>query len=127
MLYTTVKLTYHDSCYLGRHNDIYEAPRQVAQSTSQTRLIEMKRSRENGFCCGGGGGHFWMEERVGKRISEERIEQVLQCNANRIAAACPYCLQMFEDAIKAKEVEESLKVLDIAELVALALTQDEQS
>jgi Fe-S oxidoreductase/nitrate reductase gamma subunit len=121
------KLTYHDSCYLGRHNDIYEAPRQVAQSTSQTRLIEMKRSRENGFCCGGGGGHFWMEERVGKRISEERIEQVLQCNANRISAACPYCLQMFEDAIKAKEVEESLKVLDIAELVALALKQDEQS
>ena len=115
------KLTYHDSCYLGRHNDIYEAPREIVRSISQSSLIEMERSRQNGFCCGGGGGRFWMEERIGKRISEMRIEQVTESGADIIASACPYCLQMFEDAIKASEVEESLKALDIAELIAAAL------
>ncbi|MFC1846282.1 heterodisulfide reductase-related iron-sulfur binding cluster [Chloroflexota bacterium] len=115
------KLTYHDSCYLGRHNDIYDAPREVVRSISQTQLIEMERSRQTGFCCGGGGGRFWMEERIGKRISEMRIEQVIESGADVVASACPYCLQMFEDAIKAKEAEESLKALDIAELVAAAI------
>jgi Fe-S oxidoreductase len=115
------KLTYHDSCYLGRHNDIYEAPRQVLTSISPSRLLEMKRIRRNGFCCGAGGGRYWMEERIGKRISEERIEQVIETKADVVATACPYCLQMFEDAIKAKAVEESLKALDIAELLAAQL------
>jgi Fe-S oxidoreductase/nitrate reductase gamma subunit len=115
------KLTYHDSCYLGRHNDIYEAPRQVLASISPSRLLEMKRIRQNGFCCGGGGGRYWMEERIGKRISEERIEHVIETKADIVATACPYCLQMFEDAIKAKAVEESLKALDIAELLAARL------
>jgi Fe-S oxidoreductase/nitrate reductase gamma subunit len=115
------KLTYHDSCYLGRHNDIYEAPRQVLASISPSRLLEMKRNRQNGFCCGGGGGRYWMEERIGKRISEERIEHVIETKADVVATACPYCLQMFEDAIKAKAVEESLKALDIAELLAAQL------
>ena len=118
------KLTYHDSCYLGRHNDIYEAPRQVLASISPSRLLEMKRIRQNGFCCGGGGGRYWMEERIGKRISEERIEHVIETKADIVATACPYCLQMFEDAIKAKAVEESLKVLDIAELLAARLDKE---
>jgi Fe-S oxidoreductase/nitrate reductase gamma subunit len=121
------KLTYHDSCYLGRHNDIYEQPRAVVRSISKSKLIEMKRTRQSGFCCGGGGGRFWMEERIGKRISEMRIEQVIQTGAEVVAAACPYCLQMFEDAIKAKEAAETLKALDIAELVAASLEQDKKS
>ena len=115
------KLTYHDSCYLGRHNDIYNQPRQVLSSISQSKLLEMKQSRRNGFCCGGGGGRYWMEERIGQRISEMRIDQVVETGADVVATACPYCLQMFEDAIKAKEVEESLKALDIAELLAAQL------
>jgi len=114
-------LTYHDSCYLGRHNDIYDAPRQVLANISPSRLLEMKRIRRDGFCCGAGGGRYWMEERIGKRISEERIEQVIETKADIVTTACPYCLQMFEDAIKAKEVEESLKVLDVAELLAAQL------
>jgi len=115
------ELTYHDSCYLGRHNDIYEAPRQLLAGISKDKLLEMKRARRNGFCCGGGGGRYWMEERIGKRISEERLEDVINTKANIVASACPYCLQMFEDAIKAKGVEESLKAQDIAELVAAQL------
>jgi Fe-S oxidoreductase len=117
------KLTYHDSCYLGRHNDIYEAPRKLLAGVSPARLLEMKRTRRNGFCCGGGGGRYWMEERIGKRISEERLEDVINTKADIVASACPYCLQMFEDAIKAKGVEESLKAQDIAELVAAQLVK----
>ena len=118
------KLTYHDSCYLGRHNDIYEPPRRILSEISQPKLLEMKRSRSNGFCCGGGGGRYWMEERVGERISEMRIGDVIETGADVVATACPYCLQMFEDAIKAKEAEESLKPLDIAELLAAQLDED---
>lgn len=110
-------VTYHDSCYLGRYNDIYQAPREILGALPQTKVVEMERSRRMGFCCGGGGGRFWMEERIGKRISEERIDDVSKAGAGIVATACPYCLQMFEDAIKAKELEESLKVMDLAEMV----------
>jgi Fe-S oxidoreductase/nitrate reductase gamma subunit len=112
------KLTYHDSCYLGRHNDVYDQPRHILKSISKSKLLEMERSRARGFCCGGGGGRYWMEEKVGKRISEMRIEQVIETGADIVATACPYCLQMFEDAIKAKAAEESLVSRDIAELLA---------
>ncbi len=115
------KLTFHDSCYLGRHNDIYDEPRQVVREIAVSTPLEMARTRNNGFCCGGGGGRFWMEERIGKRISEERIDHVMETGAQMVASACPYCLQMFEDAIKAKEAEETLKARDIAELVADSL------
>jgi len=114
-------ITYHDSCYLGRHNDIYEAPRQIVNNMPGAQVVEMKRRRERGFCCGGGGGRFWMEERIGKRISQERTEEVLASKANVVATACPYCLQMFEDAIKALEAQEKLKAIDVAELVAQSL------
>ena len=110
-------ITYHDACYLGRHNDIYDSPREVVKGIPQVKMVEMERNRRRSFCCGGGGGHFWMEEREGVRISEMRTEQALKTNANILATACPYCLQMFEDAIKAKEASESLKAMDIAELV----------
>jgi len=114
-------ITYHDACYLGRHNDIYDSPREVVKGIPQVKMVEMERSRRRSFCCGGGGGHFWMEEREGVRISEMRTEQALKTNANILATACPYCLQMFEDAIKAKEAAESLKAMDIAELVEDAI------
>ena len=116
-------ITYHDACYLGRHNDIYDSPREILKSIPQLRLVEMERNCSRSFCCGGGGGHFWMEEREGVRISEMRTEQALKTNACILATACPYCLQMFEDAIKAKEAAESLKAMDIAELVESAIQQ----
>ncbi len=112
-------VTYHDSCYLGRYNNIYEQPRQILNNMPDITVVEMERNRERGFCCGAGGGHLWMEEqKTGERINEMRTEQAMAVKAQLIATACPYCLQMFEDGIKSKEAEESLKVMDIAELVA---------
>jgi len=115
------KITYHDSCYLGRHNDIYNPQRHVLQAINKLPLLEMDRSHSNGFCCGAGGGRFWMEERIGQRISEARIDQVIETGAEIVASACPYCVQMFTDAIKAKGAEETLIAKDIAELVAEAV------
>jgi len=112
-------ITYHDSCFLGRYNGVYETPRQILNNMPDVTVVEMARNRERSFCCGAGGGHLWLEEqRVGQRINEMRTEQAMAVKAQLIATACPYCLQMFEDGIKAKEAEESLKVVDIAELVA---------
>jgi Fe-S oxidoreductase len=111
-------VTYHDACYLGRHNDIYEPPRQILNNMPDLTLVEMERNRRKSFCCGGGGGRMWLEERPDQRISEIRTEQAIETRAQVIATACPYCLQMFDDAIKTKEASESLKVMDIAELVA---------
>jgi Fe-S oxidoreductase len=81
-------------------------------------MVEMARSRDKGFCCGGGGGRFWLEERTGRRMNEMRTEDIIQTRAGVVATACPYCLQMFEDGIKAKGVEESLKAMDVAELIS---------
>jgi len=112
-------VTYHDSCYLGRYNDIYEPPRRILNSMPDVTVVEMERNREISFCCGAGGGHMWLEEqKKGQRINEMRTEQAMAVKAQLIATVCPYCLQMFEDGIKAKAAEDSLKVMDIAELVA---------
>jgi len=111
-------ITYHDACYLGRYNDIFEPPRKILSNLPNVTLVEMERNRELGFCCGGGGGHMWLEEHVGRRINEVRTEQAIETKAQIVATACPFCLQMFEDGIKTKAAEESLKVMDIAELVA---------
>lgn len=113
------KVTYHDSCYLGRYNNIYEAPRQIVRAVFKGEPLEMERNRRNSFCCGGGGGRFWMPERIGKRINEERTEEVMKTGAKTVITACPYCLQMFEDAIRTKEAQKSLKALDIAEIMGL--------
>ncbi|MDR9458986.1 MAG: (Fe-S)-binding protein [Dehalococcoidia bacterium] len=118
------KITYHDACYLGRHNDVYNEPRQVVAALPGAQFTEMERHRGRSFCCGAGGGHMWMEETVGTRISEMRTDQALATQASVIATACPFCLQMFEDAIKAKEASDSLKAMDIAELVAGAIGGD---
>ncbi|GAI23548.1 unnamed protein product, partial [marine sediment metagenome] len=115
------RITYHDPCYLGRHNDIYDPPREVLTAIAKSDLVEMERNHWNSFCCGGGGGRFWVEEKQGKRISDVRIEDVIKTNAEIVATACPYCMQMLEDSIKSKDAEESLKDLDIAELVAEAI------
>jgi len=115
------KITYHDACYLGRHNDIYNEPRQVVKALPEAQLAEMARRRSRSFCCGAGGGHMWMEETVGSRISEMRTEQALDTKSSILATACPFCLQMFEDGIKAKEASETIRALDIAELVAQAI------
>ena len=109
-------VTYHDPCYLGRYNDIYNAPRQILRSLPGTTLFEMERNREQTFCCGGGGGHMWLEERVGRRINEIRTEQAIETKAQIVVTACPFCLQMFEDGIKAKAVQEQFRAMDIAEL-----------
>ena len=110
-------ITYHDSCYLGRYNEIYQSPRKILKSLPDVKLVEMEKNKKRGFCCGGGGGRLWLEERIGQRISENRIDQVMATKAQTVATACPYCLQMFNDAIKAKQTEETLKVKDIAEII----------
>ena len=112
------KITYHDSCYLGRANDIYEAPRRVLAALD-AELVEMKRCRSNGLCCGAGGAQMWKEEEKGTiRINQERTKDALETNASVVAAACPFCNTMLTDGVKLNEKEDSLKVMDIAELVA---------
>ncbi|MFA5374391.1 MAG: (Fe-S)-binding protein [Dehalococcoidia bacterium] len=117
-------ITYHDGCYLGRHNSVYNEPRTVINALPGVKFKEMTRHANKSFCCGAGGGHMWMEEKTGVRISEMRTEQALETNSNVVATACPFCLQMFEDAIKAKQASEKIKPLDIAELVALAIADE---
>jgi len=112
------KATYHDSCYLGRYNDIYLAPREILQYVSGAAPLEMKHHKSKGFCCGAGGGRMWMEEQIGRRINQMRTEEAINTKAEILASACPYCLQMFEDAIKALEAEGKLKALDLSEIVA---------
>src|SRR6476659_5186887 len=112
------RITYHDSCYLGRANNIYEAPRKVLEMLD-AELIEMKRCRSKGLCCGAGGAQMWKEEEKGNtRINFERTEEAIDTGANIIASACPYCNTMLTDGVKNKEIEDSVKVLDIAELIA---------
>jgi heterodisulfide reductase subunit D len=113
------KITYHDSCYLGRANDIYEAPRKVLEELD-AELVEMKRCRTKGLCCGAGGAQMFKEDEKGtKRINIERTEEALDTTAPIIAAACPFCNTMLTDGVKAKDKQLSVKVFDIAELLAI--------
>jgi Fe-S oxidoreductase len=114
-------ITYHDSCYLGRYNDIYEEPRETLKAIPGASLVEMDRIRHKSFCCGAGGGRMWMEETRGVRINEKRTESAINAQAAIIGTACPYCLTMFEDGIKAKGKEETIQAVDIAEMIAKAL------
>jgi len=117
------RVLYHDSCYLGRYNSIFDAPRQVISRTTGEPPAEMERNRESGFCCGGGGGRMWMEEQKGKLINVARVEEALEENPDTICVACPYCMTMFEDGLKDKEADAKVRVLDLAEIVARALPE----
>ena len=115
------KITYHDSCYLGRANNIYEAPRKVLEALD-AELVEMKRCKSNGLCCGAGGAQMFKEEEKGAvRINVERATEALATGASVIAAACPFCNTMMSDGVKSNEKEDSVQVLDIAELVAMSM------
>jgi len=111
------RITYHDSCYLGRANDIYEAPRSVLEALDAT-LVEMKRSKTKGLCCGAGGAQMFKEPEKGtKDVNVERIEDALETNPNVVAVACPFCMVMMTDGVKNKEKEAEIKIYDLAELI----------
>lgn len=111
------KITYHDSCYLGRANGVYEAPRNLLESLDAD-LVEMKRCRTKGLCCGAGGAQMWKEDEPGdKRINMERTEEALETGAEIVAVNCPFCMTMMSDGVKAKEKQESVMVYDLAELI----------
>ena len=115
------KITYHDSCYLGRSNGIYEAPRNVIKALD-AELVEMKRCKSNGLCCGAGGAQMFKEEEKGTtRINWERTNEAMDTKATVIAAACPFCNTMMTDGVKVKEKESEVEVLDIAELIAQSI------
>jgi Fe-S oxidoreductase len=115
------KLTYHDPCFLGRHNKVFSPPREIIDAVPGTTAQEMHRCKNRGFCCGAGGARMWMEERIGKRINTERIEEALETDPDTISTACPYCMVMLGDAIEAKkasgEAKETLQVIDVAQLL----------
>lgn len=114
------KITYHDSCYLGRANDIYEAPRNVIEALD-AELVEMKRCKSKGLCCGAGGAQMFKEPEPGRKdVNIERTEEALETEAKIIASACPFCMTMLADGVKNKEKEAEVKVYDLAELIAKA-------
>ncbi|WP_338472660.1 (Fe-S)-binding protein [Niallia sp. XMNu-256] len=114
-------ITYHDSCYLGRYNNVYDPPREILKAIPGVKLVEAERNRADGMCCGAGGGMMWTEETVGTRVNVARTEQLLEAKPTMIGTGCPYCLTMISDGVKAKELEESIGNFDIVEIVEKAL------
>jgi Fe-S oxidoreductase len=119
-------ITYHDSCYLGRYNEVYEPPRDILKAIPGVKVVEMNRSRETGMCCGAGGGLMWMEEDTGTRVNVARTEQALEAAPSVISSGCPYCLTMLSDGTKAKEVEEEVGTYDVAELLERSVIGEKQ-
>ena len=120
------RLVYHDSCYLGRHNDVYLAPRKVIGSLGGVEVVEAPRNGTKGMCCGAGGARMWMEEHTGKQVNVERSQELLATGASRIATACPFCYIMIDDGVKGEGVdEEQVKVADIAMHVLEAVERGE--
>ncbi|CAG4934150.1 (Fe-S)-binding protein [Acidithrix sp. C25] len=119
------KVTYHDPCYLGRHNNIYEEPRSVLGSLPGLSSVEMHKHKEKGFCCGAGGARMWLEEKIGKRVNVERMDQALEMDPDMVSTACPYCMIMLDDAVKAKIADggakEGVEVLDVAQILEKSL------
>jgi Fe-S oxidoreductase/nitrate reductase gamma subunit len=118
------RVTYHDSCYLGRHNDVYLAPRKVIGQLGGIEVVEMPRNGTRGMCCGAGGARMWMEETVGKKVNVERTQEALATGASRIAVACPFCYVMMEDGVKGEGKDEEVKVQDIAEMLLEAIESE---
>ncbi|MED3549457.1 (Fe-S)-binding protein [Cytobacillus praedii] len=120
-------ITFHDSCYLGRYNEVYDPPREILKAIPGVKLVEMERNRETGMCCGAGGGLMWMEEETGHRINVSRTEQALAVNPGIISSGCPYCLTMLSDGTKAKEVEEKVGTYDVAEILEKSVIGEQQT
>jgi Fe-S oxidoreductase len=125
------KITYHDPCFLGRHNKVYTPPRSIIDAVPGTTAAEMHRCKGKGFCCGAGGARMWLEERTGKRINEERIEEALALDPDTVSTACPYCMVMLGDAINAKkaagQAKPTLEVIDVAQLLVRSVRLREES
>ncbi len=111
------KVAYHDPCYLGRHNEIFDEPREILEGIPGLTLLEMAASRKNSLCCGGGGGRIWMETPKGERFSDLRVEQARAIGADVLATACPYCITMFEDSRLTMELEDEIEIKDITEII----------
>jgi Fe-S oxidoreductase len=123
------KITYHDPCFLGRHNKVFTPPREIMEKVPGVQAQEMHRCKNRGFCCGAGGARMWMEERIGKRINTERIDEALGTNPDTISTGCPYCMVMLGDAVSAKkssgEAKETLEVIDVAQVLARSVLRPE--
>jgi Fe-S oxidoreductase len=119
------KITYHDPCFLGRHNKVYTPPREIIDAVPGTTAEEMHRCKGKGFCCGAGGARMWLEERTGKRINEERIDEALALDPDTVSTACPYCMVMLGDAVNAKkaagQAKPTLEVIDVAQLLVRSI------
>jgi len=116
-------VVFHDSCYLGRHNMIYQPPREAVAAVTGKAPTEMDRRRNRGFCCGAGGGRMWMEEKIGKLINVARVEEALTKDPGTVCVCCPYCMTMFEDGLKDKNADKTVQVLDLAEIIVRALPE----
>jgi len=111
------KAVYHDSCYLGRYNDIYDSPRNILKAIPGVSVEEMDKNHRKSFCCGAGGGRMWMDEHSELKVNQMRAEQADQTGCNHLVTACPFCLSMLEDGLKGKNLEEKIKAVDIAEIL----------
>ncbi len=126
---TAPTVTYHDPCYLGRHNHVYAPPRELIGALPGVELKEMERSRETSFCCGAGGARMWMEEKLGTRVNTNRTEEALATGAERIAIGCPFCRVMISDGLTAKQSEgvgENVEVVDVAQMLLAAVKRGEE-
>jgi Fe-S oxidoreductase len=114
-------VTFHDSCYLARYNDVVDAPREVLKKVPLLKVIEMPRSGKQGFCCGAGGGRMWLEEKLGARINQNRVDEAAATGAGTVATSCPFCLTMLRDGINETGRGDSLVAKDLAEIVAASM------
>jgi Fe-S oxidoreductase len=117
----TESVTYHDPCYLGRHNEIYQPPRELLEATG-SKFIEMPRNKERSFCCGAGGGRMWMEEKLGSRINLNRVDEAIETGADQVAVACPFCRVMVSDGMTARDSQ--IEVLDVAQRLLKVLPNE---